>query len=133
MNKVIIVGNLTRDPEVRTSNNGNSVCNFNVAVNRRFANAQGVRESDFINVVAFKQLADLCAKYLAKGSKVGVVGSIQTRSYQAQDGSKRFVTEVAADEVEFLNRVERSEANDNNIETGALSGMTEADDGDLPF
>ncbi len=102
MNKAILIGNLTRDPEVRTTNSGVSVCTFTVAINRRVANQQGVREADFINIVTWRQLAELCGRYLAKGRKVAVVGSIQTRSYDAQDGSKRYVTEVVADEVEFI-------------------------------
>lgn len=102
MNKAIIIGNLTRDPEVRTTASGVSVCTFTVAVNRRFANQQGAREADYINVVTWRQLADLCGRYLAKGRKCAVVGSIQTRTYDAQDGSKRYATEVIADEVEFL-------------------------------
>ena len=102
MNKAILIGNLTRDPEVRTTGSGVSVCTFTIAVNRRFANQQGVREADFINIVAWRQTAELCGRYLAKGRKVAVVGSIQTRSYDAQDGSKRYVTEVVANEVEFM-------------------------------
>lgn len=102
MNKAILIGNLTRDPEKRATNSGASVCTFSIAVNRRFANQQGERETDFINIVAWRGLADTCATYLHKGSKVGVIGEIRTRTYEAQDGSKRYVTEVQADEVEFL-------------------------------
>jgi single-strand DNA-binding protein len=102
INKAILIGNLTRDPELRTSQNGNAVCTFTLAVNRRFTDANGNRQADFINVVAFKKLAEICSQYLAKGRKCGVVGSIQTRTYDAQDGTKRYVTEIIADEVEFL-------------------------------
>lgn len=102
MNKAILIGNLTRDPEMRTGASGVPVCTFTLAINRRFANKQGVREADFINIVTFKQKAELCARYLTKGRKVAVEGSIQTRSYDAQDGTKRHVTEVVADEVEFI-------------------------------
>ena len=102
MNKAILIGNLTRDPEARTTQSGVSVTTFTIAVNRRFTNAQGVREADFINIVAWRQTAELCARYLSKGRKVAVEGSIQTRSYDAQDGTKRYVTEVVADSVEFL-------------------------------
>lgn len=103
MNKAILIGRLTRDPEMRTTQSGISVCQFSIAVDRKFKNQQtGEREADFINIVAWRQLADLCAQYLAKGRKVGVVGSIQTRSYEANDGSKRTAFEVVADEVEFL-------------------------------
>ena len=103
MNKVIITGNLTRDPESRVTSSGVSMCTFALAVNRRFVNKQtGQREVDFINVVAWRELGDLCSRYLTKGRKAAVVGSIQTRTYDAQDGTKRNVFEVVADEVEFM-------------------------------
>ena len=105
MNRAFIIGNLTRDPELRTtSGTGSSVCSFTVAVSRRFANQNGERETDFIPVVAWKSTADNCAKYLLKGSKVAVSGSIQTRSYDDKEGQKRYVTEIVADEVQFLNK-----------------------------
>ena len=90
MNKVILVGNLTRDPEYRTTPSGAAVCNFSIAVQRRFANQQGVREADFINCVAWRQQADFVHRFFTKGRKIGVVGSIQTRTYEAQDGSKQY-------------------------------------------
>lgn len=99
MNKAFIIGNLTREPELRTTGSGISVCTFTVAVARRMSKND---EADFIPVVTWRGLADNCAKYLVKGQKVAVCGSIQTRSYDAQDGSKRYVTEVIADDVEFL-------------------------------
>jgi len=146
MNKAFIVGNLTRDPEVRTVASGASVCTFTVAVQRRFANAQGVREADFIPVVAWRQLADLCGRYLVKGKKVSVVGSIQTRTYDAQDGSKRYATEIVADEVEFLSPngdgAGRPRTDDIPLPAepapaaygnGQPTAMTEADDDELPF
>jgi len=147
MNKAILIGNLTRDPEVRTTASGVSVCTFTLAVNRRFANQQGVREADFIPVVAWRQQADLCGRYLAKGRKCAVIGTIQTRSYDAQDGSKRYVTEVVADEIEFLpngsdggNRMRNDDiplppepANDMGGHASGMSGMQEVDDDELPF
>ena len=103
MNKVFLIGNLTRDPEMRSTQSGVPVCNFSIAVNRRFRNAQtGQQETDFLNIVAWRQLAELCGRYLTKGSKVSVMGSIQTRTYEAQDGSKRSAFDIVADEVEFL-------------------------------
>ena len=88
MNKVFLIGNLTRDPEMRSTQSGVPVCNFSIAVNRRFRNAQtGQQETDFLNIVAWRQLAELCGRYLTKGRKVAVTGSIQTRTYEAQDGS----------------------------------------------
>lgn len=89
MNKVFLIGNLTKDPEMRSTQSGVAVCNFTIAVNRRFKNANGKQETDFLNVIAWRQLAELCGKYLVKGRKVAVTGSIQTRTYEAKDGSKR--------------------------------------------
>lgn len=109
MNKAILIGNLTRDPEYTTTTSGVAKCTFTLAVQRRFANAQGVREADFISIVCWRQTAELCAKYLSKGRKCCVEGSIQTRSYDAQDGTKRYVTEVIADSVEFLPSAQRSD------------------------
>lgn len=102
MNKAILIGRLTRDPELRTtSNTGVSVCTFTVAVDRRRSRDRE-KEADFIPVVVWREQAENCAKYLRKGSQVGVCGSIQVRNYDAQDGTKRYVTEVVADEVQFL-------------------------------
>ena len=110
MNKAILIGRLTRDPELRTtSNTGVSVCTFTVAVDRRRSRDRE-QQADFIPVVVWREQGENCAKYLRKGSQVGVCGSIQTRSYDAQDGSKRYVTEVIADEVQFLSS--RSENGD---------------------
>ena len=102
MNKAILIGNLANDPESRTTASGIAQCTFRLAVQRRFANAQGVREADFLTIVCWRQTAELCTRYLSKGRKVAVEGSIQTRSYDAQDGTKRYVTEIIADNVEFL-------------------------------
>ena len=101
MNKVELVGRLTRDPELRTTANGVSVCSFTVAVNRRFRNAQGEYEADFINCVAWRQSAELLAKYFTKGRMVGIVGSIQTRNYE-KVGQRVYVTEVSVEEVHFV-------------------------------
>ncbi len=101
MNKVILIGNLTRDPELSTIPSGVSVCRFSIAVNRRFRNANGEQETDFFNIVVWRQQGENCAQYLKKGSKVCVTGQIQNRSYE-QDGVRRTVTDIVADEVEFL-------------------------------
>ncbi len=103
MNKVVLIGNLTRDPELQTTNSGVSVCRFSLAVTRRFANADGGREADFLNIVVWRNQAENCHKYLKKGSKCAVIGRIQTSSYDAPDGSKRYTTDIVADEVEFIN------------------------------
>ncbi len=104
MNKLTIIGNLTRDPELRTTPNGFNVCDFTVAVNRRVRrDAQNAQpEADFFRVTAWRQLGETCAKFLAKGRKVCVVGPVSARSYQANDGTTRVSLEVTAEDVEFL-------------------------------
>lgn len=102
MNRVILVGNLTKDPELVTTNNGVSLCRFTLAVGRRFSSNDGEREADFINIVVWRGQAENCYKYLKKGNKAGVVGSLQIRSYDGSDGTRRTAAEVVADEVEFL-------------------------------
>lgn len=101
MNKVYLIGNLTRDPEMRATQGGISVCNFCIAVNRRHKGAEGKQETDFFDIVAWRQLGELCGQYLKKGRKVAVIGSIQTRTYE-KDGVKRSAFDIVADEVEFL-------------------------------
>ena len=149
MNKVYLIGNLTRDPEMRSTNTGIPVCNFSIAVNRRFRNAQtGQQETDFFNIVAWRQLAELCSRYLAKGRKVAVSGSIQTRSYEAQDGSKRTAFDIVADEVEFLSSGQGNASSGDyapmsspapapRAQAPAFSpadaGFTQVDDDELPF
>lgn len=102
MNKCFLLGNLTKDPEVASTSTGIAVTKFTIACNRNYTNANGEREADFLNIVTWRGLAENCGKYLSKGSKVAVTGSITTRSYEADDGSKRYVTEIVADEVEFI-------------------------------
>ena len=104
MNKLFIVGNLTRDPELRTTAAGDSVCSFSVAVNRRGRrdNQGGQPEADFFRVTAWRALGENCAKFLSKGRKVAVTGSVRVSTYQAQDGTTRASLEVQADDVEFL-------------------------------
>ena len=102
MNKVILVGNLTRDPELSETPNGVAVCRFSIAVSRDYANSDGTRETDFFNITVWRGRAENCGKYLKKGNKVGIVGSLQNRSYEDKDGNKRTVTDVIANEVEFL-------------------------------
>lgn len=102
MNKVLLVGRITKDPELRTTTSGLSVVSFSLAVNRNFKNKEGNYDADFINVSVFGKQAENMSKYVSKGSQIGVEGRIQTRSYDAQDGTKRYVTEVVADNVEFM-------------------------------
>lgn len=133
MNKALLIGNLTRDPELRTSQNGNAVCTFTLAINRRFADQNGNRQADFINVVTFKKNAENCARYLAKGRKCGVVGSIQTRTYDAQDGTKRYVTEILADEVEFLSPSQEQRGDAYEPPETGVPTTPAGDDDELPF
>ena len=144
MNKAILIGNLANDPESRTTSSGIAQCTFRLAVQRRFANQQGVREADFLTIVCWRQTAELCARYLSKGRKVAVEGSIQTRSYDAQDGTKRYVTEIIADSVEFLSSREDGGSRQGSYAPAApapaprnaapaSSDFTEVDDDELPF
>ena len=130
MNKAILIGNLTKDPELTTTNNGVSVCRFTLAVSRRYANAEGERETDFINVVVWRNLADNCHKFLKKGSKAAVVGSIQSRSYDANDGTKRYITEIVAEEVEFISTKSENAGTRADEEISKLEPIT---DDNLPF
>ena len=102
MNKVFLIGRLTRDPELRYTGSNIPVATFSLAVNRNFSNASGEREADFINIVVWRKQAENVKNYLSQGSQVAIDGRIQTRSYDDQDGKKRYVTEVVADNVEFL-------------------------------
>ena len=99
MNKVIEIGNLVRDPELAQTPSGTAVCKMTIAVNRNYTNASGEREADFFSVVAWRGLAENCAKYLSKGKKIAVCGQLQTRNYDDRDGNKRYVTEIIADDV----------------------------------
>jgi single-strand DNA-binding protein len=101
MNRAILIGRLTKEPELRATASGVSVCTFSIAVDRRFKQ-QGQPDADFIPIVVWRGQAESCAKYLGKGSQVAIAGSIQTRSYDAPDGAKRYITEVIADEVQFM-------------------------------
>lgn len=108
MNKAIIVGRLTKAPDAKTTPAGISVTTFTVAVNRRL----NKEETDFLNIITWRGLADICGKYLVQGQRVAVVGEIQTRTYEGKDGQKRFATEIHADEVEFLDRPQKTAASE---------------------
>ena len=139
MNKAILIGNLANDPESRITSSGIPTCKFQLAVQRRYSNQQGAREVDFLPIVCWRATAELCSKYLSKGRKVAVEGSIQTRSYDAQDGSKRYVTEIIADNVEFLSSREESAAPTAQPDVVAAAekvfgaNFTEVEDDELPF
>jgi len=125
MNKFIGIGNLTKDVDLRTTQSGKAVTGFTIAVNRRFKDKGGDPVTDFFSVVTWDKLAESCARYLAKGKKVAVVGELQTRSYEDKNGVKRYVTEIVADEVEFLSPREKQES--------VPEGFVEVEDNDLPF
>ncbi len=133
MNECILIGNLTKDPEISTTSNGVSVCRFTIAVTRRFANADGERDTDFINIVAWRALADNCHKFIKKGSKVAVVGNIQSRSYDATDGTKRYVTEIVAEKVEFLSTKNSEGGEPVKRDEESVSKLQPIDDEGLPF
>ena len=139
MNSVILSGNLASEVKTRTTGSGVSTATFRLAVQRKFSNKQGERETDFFDVVVWRKTAEFCGKYLTKGRKVIVNGSLQTRSYDASDGTKRYVTEIVADDVEFADSKQNGAGNGN---TGAANnyprqnngGFTPvADDEPLPF
>ena len=146
MNRVILIGNLCADPKMRQTDSGISCCNFTVAIQRKFANANGQREADFLNCVAWRGTADFIGKYFSKGMRIALEGSVQTRSSQAQDGSKRYVTEILVDSAEFAStREDRPDVLNRNAQAAHeaparaqqqrmdLYGFQEVEDDDLPF
>ena len=102
INRTVLVGRITRDPELRYTLNGIATCSFTLAVNRPFSSSEGKKEADFINIVAWRKQAENVANYLRKGSLTGVDGRMQSRSYENNEGKKVFITEVVADSVQFL-------------------------------
>lgn len=141
MNKLTIIGNLTRDPELRTTSTGLNVCSFTVAVNRRRSSQNANQpEADFFRVTAWRQLGENCQKFLAKGRKVAVVGSVSVSTYEAKDGSgTRFTLEVNAEDVEFLSSRQEdggyvpSSSAEVKAPAPADTGFAQVDDEDLPF
>ena len=138
MNKAVLIGRLTKDPEVRTTASGIKTASFTLAVDRNYKNSDGERETDFIPIVTWRGAAELAEKYLTKGKQLAVSGRIQTRNYEDRDGNRRFVTEVVADELQFLSSVQstntqqapKDEAKDNF--TVPLDGFEEIDPS-IPF
>lgn len=116
LNRIVIIGRLTRDPEMRQTPSGTAVCTFTLAVDRSFKSANGERETDFIPVVAWRQLGETCGRYLAKGKLAAVDGRLQIRTYQAQDGSKRTAAEVVAENVRFLSPKSEPSVNDSEVD-----------------
>ena len=133
MNKLTIIGNLTRDPETRTVSTGNTVCSFTLAVNRRRSSQNSNQpEADFFRVSVWDKLGDNCQRYLAKGRKVAVVGPVSVSSYESKDGGTRFSLDVRADDVEFLSPKEQSDAAEP-TKKPVPDGFTEVDGEFLPF
>lgn len=132
INRVVLVGRLTKDPEFRTTPSGVNVANFTLAVNRTFTNAQGEREADFINVIVFRKQAENVNKCLSKGNLAGVDGRIQSRSYENKEGQRVFITEVVADNVQFLEPKNSGQAQ--NVSRGQQTGTNNQRSGnDNPF
>lgn len=131
MNKIALIGNLTADPVLRATPSGTSVCNFTLAVNRRFPGADGQKVTDFFNIVAWRGLADTCHKYLARGKKAAVIGELQARTYTAKDGTTRMSLDVGADEVEFLSP--KDEEKPRQMTTADPSTFDDISSDDLPF
>ena len=132
MNKVFLIGRLTRDPELRYTGNNTAVASFALAVQRNFANQQGEREADFFNITVWRKQAENVKNYLTQGSQVAIEGRLQTRSYDDANGQKRYVTEVVADNVEFIGS-RNSSGNSNNMNSSASNaGPTPYDFGDTP-
>lgn len=134
MNKIFLIGNLTRDPEQSETNSGISVCRFSVAVNRR-RTGDGEQQTDFFNVTAWRGLAENVARFCKKGNKVAVTGSIQIRQYEDRDGQKRTSVDVNADEVEFLTPKNAERDESDYVPAAKKKPALEAfdDDSDIPF
>lgn len=138
MNKIILIGNLTRDPESGSTQSGVNFTRFTIAVNRPFTNDSGERVADYFDIIAWRNLAERCAKYLFKGNKVGITGSVQRRQYEDRDGIKRTSFDVVADEVEFLTPRAAQDGAQSSAPHNSQSGnvphdLTPVDNDDLPF
>lgn len=134
MNRITLIGRLTRSPELLVTPNDISVARMTIAVDRRYRDANGDKQTDFINVVAWRTLADNCCRYLTKGKQVAVEGSLQIRSYEDRDGNKRTVAEVVADNVEFLSSASERKQEEVQERIEDLPPADEDDDDmDLPF
>ncbi len=136
LNKVILIGRLTKDPDAKFLPSGMAVATFTLAVDRTFKSKDGERGTDFVPVVCFSKTAELAGKYLEKGRQTAVSGRIQTRTYDAKDGTKRYVTEVVADEITFLGNKNSSGGNSSNSQANfgvPIDDFSEIDEEDTPF
>lgn len=131
LNRVILIGRLTHDPELRYTGSGIPVANFSIAVDRPYTNQQGERETDFIRIIVWRKLGEVCAKNLGKGRLVAIEGRLQVRNYEAQDGSKRQAAEVVADSVRFLDWPKDKVGATGSPDFGEELGIP--DDNDFPF
>lgn len=131
MNKAILMGRLTRDPEMRTTSSNISVCTFTLAIDRKFKNAAGEKQADFIQIVAWRQLAEFCSKYFHKGSRMLVTGTIQSRSWDDTEGKRHSVTEVVADDIEFVD-TKKSEGSYESAAPSQTTAPAAASDGFFP-
>ncbi|MEG1305696.1 MAG: single-stranded DNA-binding protein [Bacilli bacterium] len=132
MNKVVLVGRLTRDPELKTTSSATAVCNFSVGINRKMKNKDGNYDADFPNVVAYGALATFVTKYFTKGNLIGIEGRIQTRSYDGNDGTKRYVTEVIAEGLEFVGSNRGTNGNSDENESGFTPSFNESHEVSAP-
>ena len=131
MNHITLIGNLTHDPEVRSTPNGVTVTSFTIAVDRKFKDQSGNKTTDFFRINAWRALGDTCARWLSKGKKVAVIGELQARTYEAKDGTTRMSLDVQADEVEFLSP--KQDAHDEPKEEVDASGFDNVDADSIPF
>jgi single-strand DNA-binding protein len=132
MNKVILIGRLTKDVDIRYTEAGKAVANFTLAADRPFKNQQGEKEADFIRIVVWGKQAENCANYIGKGRLVAVSGRLQIRSYEGKDGQRRYITEVVAEEVRFLDKPKNENSGDGYEPTSEFSGEYEEMEG-TPF
>ena len=139
MNKVVLVGRLTKDPELRTTQSGTAVCSFTVACDRRFVKQGEDRQADFINCIAWRQTGEFVNKYFTKGTRIALEGSIQTRTWDDNEGKKHYATEVLVDNVEFAQSKNEGQAIKPNEQTayqeptGDIDGFMPIDEDSLPF
>lgn len=137
LNKIILIGRLTVDPTLRfAANTGNAITTFTLAVDRNYKTKEGIKETDYLPIVVFNKLAEIVANHLSKGKQCAVSGRMQTRSYEASDGTKRYVTEVVADDVQFLGSKGQGQANPdtgNDFSTDDDFTAMEGDNNDIPF
>ena len=130
MNKVVLMGRLTKDPQLRfAAGSGKGVCRFTVAINRQFKRD----ESDFINCVAFGKPGETISEHFAKGNRIALTGNIRTGSYEAQDGTRRYTTDVVVESFEFIEAKNSTSSNDDSFGAGIPNDVVPEDDGEMPF